>query len=319
MSAFAKYPSLINSYHQDIIDYCINFGYAKDSIWYVTEKIHGANFAFYADENEIRCARRTGFLSKLENFYNFTYVLGKYQESVLKLQKHFGKPIIVYGELCGGFHDGKTNGQKVMKEVQYCPWNEFIVFDIIVDNEAVSPLEVQQLCWEFKLTPAPLIFEGRLEDALKVDNAFNSLVPKAFGLPDVADNICEGVVIKPWPLVRDMRGNLIVFKNKNDKFSEKQHTPKVKPVLEMTDKLTAIYDKLAPFITVNKLNATISKVGNDPSKFGQIRGFFVQDIIQDSGAYQEYHGLEGEERKIIHNELDKLVLPMVRRALGVVK
>lgn len=317
---FVKYPSLINSYQNSIVEYCVNFGYSTDSVWYVTEKIHGANFAFYVnpETEEIRCARRTSFLSKLENFYNFAYVQGKYQEGVLALAKHLGKPIKVYGELCGGFYDGKTQGMKVQREVQYCPHNEFIVFDIVVGNEVVSPTEVQMLCWEHGLIPAPLIFEGTLEEALKIDNAFNSLVgPRYFNLPEIADNICEGVVIKPWPLVRDIRGNLINFKNKNSKFSEKSHTKSPRIPKEITPELQELYGKLEPYITVNKLNAVISKVGNEPKFFAQVRGYFIQDIIEDSGISETYHALVGEQRKIILGELDKLILPMVRKALGV--
>lgn len=316
---FIKYPSLTNVSREGLIDWCINYGFATDNVWYVTEKIHGANFAFYVDYNtqEVRCAKRTGFLNKLENFYNFSYVQGKYTNNVLALTKHLGKSVILYGELCGGWYDGRSTGQKVQKEVLYCPHNEFVVFDIVCGNELKSPIEVQELCWEFGLVPAPLISYGTLQEALVVDNAFPTLIPKRFGLPEFPDNICEGTVIKPWPIVRDMHGELVVFKNKNAKFSESSRTKKPYIVKELTPELQALLDKLIPEITVNRLNATISKVGNDPKQFGQVRGYFIQDIIQDSGAHEEYHALEGQQRKIIHNELDKLVLPMIRKGLGV--
>lgn len=315
---FVKYPSLTNSYKQEWIDFCINYGFAKDHVWYVTEKIHGANFAAYVEAGEVRYAKRTAFLSKLENFYNFTYIQGKYEQNLLDLGKHFGDlPVIVYGELCGGWYDGKSTGQKVQKDVNYCPHNEFIVFDIVVNGVALSPMEVQDTCWEFGLIPVPLLFSGSLEHALQYPNAFPTHVPRIFGLMEDMKNICEGVVIKPWPLVRDPYGNLIVFKNKNAKFAESVRTAKPVIAKELTPELQALFDELQPHITENRLNATISKVGNDPRFFAQVRGYFIQDILQDSGVKEKYNGLEQAQRKLIHSELDKIILPMVRKALGV--
>lgn len=316
---FVKYPSLTNSYKQDFIDYCVNFGFDKECTWYVTEKVHGANFAFYVNPvlEEVRCAKRTSFLTKLEDFYNAGYVKGKYQESAISLGKHFGRPTVIYGELCGGYYDGKSTGMKVQKEVQYCPHNEFIVFDIVVDNEMLSPEEIQMLCWEHGLIPAPLIFQGSLQDALAVPNSYTSLVgPKYFGLPELEDNIAEGTVIKPWPIVRDIRGNLIMFRNKNDRFSEKKHTPKVVPT-EMTGDLLRIYNTMLNYVTENKLNAVISKVGKEPKFFPKIRGLFLQDILEDSGITEEWHGLEKAQNKRILSELDNIMLPLIRRGLGI--
>jgi hypothetical protein len=43
-------------------------------------QIHGANFSFIMNEQEMRCARRTALLAEFEGFYNYQIVLERHRE-----------------------------------------------------------------------------------------------------------------------------------------------------------------------------------------------------------------------------------------------
>jgi len=80
--------------------------------WVVTEKIHGANFSFHVDGDEVKVARRRAFLVKNENF--FAHLDAKFMkdlpEKMKTVYQHVLKQypdkeitqVTVWGEIFGG-------------------------------------------------------------------------------------------------------------------------------------------------------------------------------------------------------------------------
>ena len=107
---FMKFPKIYENSGE--------FKAPKKLTWVATEKIDGSNFSVYSDGNITKFAKRTGFLSDDEWFYNYQLIafqLSKKAQKVfsklnsnpqLKLPLKF---IVIYGELCGGWFPSDTN------------------------------------------------------------------------------------------------------------------------------------------------------------------------------------------------------------------
>ena len=102
---FRKFNSIENVTRQKFIDIILQLGIQCD--WYVSEKVHGANFAFICDNNGIQCAKRSGIIGEGEKFFNHQYVKDKYASTItgiyelLKCAKDCNH-LVIFGELYGG-------------------------------------------------------------------------------------------------------------------------------------------------------------------------------------------------------------------------
>ena len=113
------------------------------------------------DTNKIRFAKRSTFLQDNDWFYNYQLIKPRLKKNVEKISQLLGnKPIIVYGELFGGWYpdpdtwEGAQIGKNrriddkgfclieqedraIQEGIYYSPTIEYMVFDIAVveDNE----------------------------------------------------------------------------------------------------------------------------------------------------------------------------------------
>ena len=67
---FEKFPSLVNTYQNSTLER-IRHQIPPTTLFTACEKIHGANFSFWAKGDELRHARRSGFIPPDEKFFNF--------------------------------------------------------------------------------------------------------------------------------------------------------------------------------------------------------------------------------------------------------
>jgi Rnl2 family RNA ligase len=212
----------------------------------VQEKVHGANCCFITDGKEVYFAKRTGLMESGEKFYNYEELLIRYKERVILLYSLIKEKypdtgsILVYGEMFGGKypHPDVRNDSQVMciqKGVLYCPNHEFYGFDIYIrgaDNNRYLPVhESNELFEESGFLYAKTLFEGTIDECLSYPNAFQSRIAEWLRLPQVEDNICEGVVIRPVEPVFFRNGSRLLLKNKNSRFAEKKSVKKRQPGL----------------------------------------------------------------------------------------
>eukprot|EP00300_Choanocystis_sp_HF-7_P040440 c6925_g1_i2.p2 GENE.c6925_g1_i2~~c6925_g1_i2.p2 ORF type:complete len:199 (+),score=35.62 c6925_g1_i2:103-699(+) len=112
----------------------------KPDEWLVTEKVHGANFAFICTEDSIVGAKRSGRISEDEHFYGFRTLIESHRSGLVGIlntlrAKHPKLPrVTVFGELYGGTYPHpdlpKLNAKHVQKEIKYRPDVGFYGFDI---------------------------------------------------------------------------------------------------------------------------------------------------------------------------------------------
>jgi len=225
---FVKYRSIENSYRIRMLEKIAEEGKDKQQ-YVVTEKVHGANFSFWCDGNEVKCGKRSAILKNDANFFNFQQVLGKHFMTIMKLWQSFNfgfnaQILTIYGELHGGRYphpdvEPVKHVGGIQKEVYYSPDIEFYAFDIMWDGKFLNVDDFEKIMTmsDMGLTYAKRLYTGTLEQCLKYPNEFQTTIPREYGLPSIEGNICEGVVIKPVIYTELIDGTRVILKNKNPK------------------------------------------------------------------------------------------------------
>ncbi len=333
---FRKYNSIENTYQKQVLEQIIIHGFEKET-YIVQEKVHGANFSFYTDGVTIKIAKRTDFVSEEETFYNAHEVAKRYKEKVLEafktVQSEFQETqfIVIFGELFGGNYNHKEvpavkNAIKVQKGIDYCPENDFYAFDIKVNG--THYLTVDSVNSVFEQTGffyAKTLFKGTLEEALRYPNEFNSLIPNWYGLPQLENNICEGVIIKPNVPKYFGNGSRVILKNKNEKWEEvvKNNKPKKEhKEVYFSEASQIVWEHIQNYITTNRLYNVLSKEGEfQPKMMGKLVGLLSQDVITD---FRKDHPtaldvLEKEEQKSINKSVNNKVISLIKEEFITIK
>ena len=292
---FKRYPSIESSHREKFLKKIKEEGHDKE-IFVVQEKIHGSNFSIYINDLEIKYAKRSAFLGRGSDFFDYQTVTDHYVNSFVKLFNYLKESggvseIVICGELYGGTYPHKdvpkTDHKAVQKGVYYSPTEDFIAFDLNIDGRFIGVLEANNLFNMFNIPFAETLFKGSLDDCLKFPNEFQTTIPDLKGLPSIEDNICEGVVIRPLMPIFLWSRERLILKNKNDRFKEingenekrqskpREHDP-IDPIV------SDLLDKANKYINENRLKNTLSKIGNvDNSAFSKIMGLFTADIIEE--------------------------------------
>jgi Rnl2 family RNA ligase len=268
-------------------------------LWVVTEKIHGANFAFIIDSNSVYYAKRTGLLNWEDDFFGFQLVAEKYFLPAQQIFKDLHKLFkivrcTIYGELFGGQYPHPkvapdTRVAAIQTGVYYAPSIEFCAFDIAIetiDNQHITRHyldyeTVIKCCQKVHLPYAKPLLIAPLHEASDFNTKINSTIPAQFGLPPLQNNMMEGVVLKPFK-ASSIRA---IFKIKNEQFKEdkfhqaqKWHFQNVQNI-DIQDFISYI----KTYINKNRLNAVLSKTGRLPQKpsfeqLSYIKNLLLEDV-----------------------------------------
>lgn len=332
---YKKYDKITNTYDsKNLNGVKMAMGIKKvRDVWSVTEKIHGANFACYVRKNndgyDVQFASRNNLLSNDESdsFYNFRSIKERITNDVInfhdRCHDNNGDINIIYGELFGGLydHDDVKQGQqsRVQKGVEYCPDLNFKVFDVfyiyeggnVDQGQYLQDDDVKHICDSIKLDYIKEIFRGTLDECLEHQNDFNSEIHNDYQLPDIGENVCEGVVIKPLSPFYDMRGNRAIFKNKNNKFAEKagQKKNKVTQNKELSPEDKKQIELANDYVTINRLNNIESKLGElvEAKQIGSFIKAFMLDVIEDV-KYEDGVELDKPARIFVSKQAKELIM-----------
>lgn len=318
---FKRYNSIENSYRDKFI-YQIQEQGLSDGEWVVTEKIHGANFSVHYDGETVRFAKRSGFIGDDENFMGCQTIKDYLNNLIKAVYQHFDddSTLSIYGEICGGYYNDRSNNPycvRVQKEVKYHPDNRFLVFDIQVNGCFVDQDLFDELYNHYGFMRVPELFRGSFTECLNHSNQFQTQVPALFGLPEIEDNICEGIVIKPVTPKYLEDGTRVILKSKNEKFSEKRSEKEEK--IGQTNILSPAaeeeYQNIKTYITENRLKNVLSKIGTLTHKdFGKLLGEFVQDVLGD--YYKDLTEapvfIEKAEQKLVNKLINRTAANLIR-------
>jgi Rnl2 family RNA ligase len=335
MILFKKYSSIDNVITREFMERVVA-EMPSDLEWVVQEKVHGANTSFLCDGTEVKMAKRTSMLTDNEKFYDFGELLERYTPKVLSLFRRIKaehpevKSISVFGEMFGGRYPHKDvkaeNGVTlIQKGVFYTPGHEFYGFDIyLFEGEEGRYLPVEEVDRLFETENffyAKTLFRGLLKEVLKYPNAFQSMISKWLGLPDIEDNICEGIVIRPIVPMYLRNGTRVLIKSKNERFAEKKSVKQRNKIfaepIPYSDVLRELLIEIETYVTENRLNNVVSHFGEMtlPKDFGKLMGAFSKDVLEDflKDFGSRFYALDKCEQKSLTRELNKMTSTLVKQ------
>lgn len=332
---FKKYNSIENSYRKEFLEK-IKRHDVFDKTYVVQEKAHGSNLSFWTtDGMNFKAGKRSGPIGNDEKFYNYEMILDK---SIQKFRGLFSSikvdypditQMTIYGEVIGGNYPHKdvekiNDAIKVQKGILYAPSNEFFAFDICINSDQYLNADVVSRLFEQEnLLYAKTLFEGSLEDCLQYPNVFQTKIPNQLGLPEISENNCEGVIIKPKEVSYFRNGVRIILKNKNEKWSENSgNIKKVKKDIPLSEKVVEFQGFIKDYVTENRLNNVLSKFGELSIKdFGQLMGEFNRDVITDftKDYSSQFLLLEKQDQKLIKKSITPLTAVLIKRHFGMIR
>jgi Rnl2 family RNA ligase len=331
---FKKYNSIENTYREKAIEQVYLHDYGND-VFVVQEKVHGSNFSFITEGNTIQVAKRTSLISEDENFNNYKYVVNKYEKAILELFKlvkiDFPETeiITVFGEIFGGNYPHSTihkiDGMiRIQKGVFYSPENDFYAFDICINHKQYVDVIIANTHFdEVGMFYAKTLFAGTFSECMAYPNDFDSKVRVWLNLPKIEDNVCEGTIIKPLVSRHFGNGERVIFKNKNEKWSEKSHlkrihTDKPNAVEAFSDAEKELMHTLLVYVNENRLMNVQSKIGEfSPKQTGKTIGFLAKDALGDFVKDHEtaWKNTEKQHQKVMTKILTREAATLVKEVL----
>ncbi|WP_298508382.1 RNA ligase family protein [uncultured Kordia sp.] len=275
--------------------------------WVVTEKVHGANFSFVYENGSLKFAKRKAYLSWEDDFFGFQIVVNQLETNIIRLFEELstqisGTKFIMYGELFGGSYphssvEADTTVQAVQTGVYYSPTINFCSFDIAIETEGVSTktyLDYETAISYFEkhgiFYAKPLLI-GKFGEAVNFNTRINSTIPKQLQLPELTENLIEGVVIKPYnKLENAVISSRPIVKLKNKEFEEEKFHQAEKwsytaKLSSKSEDLSFILEELRNYITTNRLESAISKIGaldmTNTQRVTDIETEFFKDTLVD--------------------------------------
>lgn len=330
---FRKYNSIENTYQTRFLERVEQEGLAAGT-FVVQEKVHGSNLSFLSEDGrQFLSAKRSGLLQTDEHFYNHQMLLNQHLPALQLLWQLIEADglelsrLQVYGEVFGGSYphpevNPVKQAMKVQKGVFYAPGNHFYAFDMVINGEQYLNMDMaEQYLAKAGFFYAKPLLKGALQECLAYANDFQTTIPDLLGLPPIADNICEGVVIKPVESCFLKSGARVVLKNKNEKWSEKkQATRKVKKSVSLPEHVLQLQEEMLCYVTENRLNNVLSKIGEVGIKdFGKVLGLFNKDILDDfeKDNHEALAALDKKEYKMLTKSLGKFTPKLVNTTLRV--
>lgn len=276
--------------------------------WVATEKLHGANLCMVAQrfscgKVEMYCCRRNDVLLETERFYNAYSLLRRYESALINvLNEVHGsgqKPckVFVYGELIGGRYPGAPSGDwetlhegkpKIVQQgIYYCPHNEFVSFDVFNGVSFIEFLTAKSILEKAGFLAAEILHEGTFDTLLALDPDFQTTFPRRLGLPDAEDNVAEGYVLRPVRVASFSTRALLKLKSKRFSEISSRSAPRVKVPrpcggeVPFTAELNAALDELARYITTNRLDNVVSKVGKGNASESKLANLLALDALEE--------------------------------------
>jgi len=284
---FRKYPSLTNAYKESFISDAMEV-VPQEVQWYVTEKVHGANFQIMMYGDEVAVANRNSITDLsffgLENSEEFMIEYEKCINLLHRIKEEYGK---VNLSICGEVYGGN-----IQKGIYYSSLKRFRAFDITIDGMFLGRNKCVTYFDDFEIEYCTTIMQGTLQECLGHSNSFDSLIDSELTMKDVReDNVCEGIVIRPVTSYYTDRGEFIAIKNKNEKWLEKSMLPKSgKQLAALPSAFLEVYNKMDGYITANTVSSAISKIGRElkfiPELMKELNSDIIESVMNDNKEFK---------------------------------
>ncbi|WP_449062677.1 RNA ligase family protein [Planomonospora algeriensis] len=256
--------------------------------WVATEKIHGAQMVIACDGRDVSVGKRKAWLRGDEPFFGWQLLRAAFEKAARAALARGGTAVRVYGELYGGGYPHPEvppapGAAPVQTGVWYSPEIRFALFDVLRHEDPDDPgvflpySDVAQIAADAGLDTVPLLARGGRTDLDALPVRFPTRVPRSLGLPALAGNLAEGLVLRPdAPLAPARRP---VLKRKIEEFDEQrfdQSRPWDPQTFLTFEELSGI---ACAMVNGPRLAGARSKVG--PSTLGALLDEVVLDVMVD--------------------------------------
>lgn len=249
--------------------------------WVVTEKVHGANFSLVYEDRKLLFAKRKDYLSWDADFFGFQQVVNEIEDRVLQLFEALSLELkadkhIIYGELFGGKYPHPDvpvdpDVEAIQTGIYYAPSVHFCAFDLAVENGGkkayVDYDKAMAYFDQYGIFYAKPLLIGKVNEVQSFNIRINSSIPAQLGLPELAQNLIEGVVVKPLNHSHLNLSSRPVVKLKNPEFDEEKkfHESEAwsfkKKVVSKSEELSFILEEISTYINDNRVQSAVSKTG----------------------------------------------------------
>ena len=177
--------------------------FLKENDWEFTEKIDGTNIRVVWDGHKVSYYGRTDKAQIPSQLMNRLIELfgGDVNEEMFE-QKFGDKNVMLIGE---GY------GAKIQNGSSYREDNDFILFDVLINDNYLSRENVKDIANYFNIDVVPTIMIGKLEDGIN----WVKTKPKS----KIGTANSEGLVARPLVELKDRTGNRVIVKIKVRDFS----------------------------------------------------------------------------------------------------
>lgn len=233
----------------------------------ITEKLHGTNIRFGKVDGNLYIGSRKQIIYDGEYYQDF---------DSYKFYNWFWENIDYENLPDNHLFFGEFIGENIQKGVNYLPkGKEFVGFDIklLGDNgDFFMDFNDMKLMMEsngIKVVPEVSV-RGKyvIEDLDSIVDGYSE-----FANMNSQESIMEGIVIRPEKETRDRRGDRLLAKYKNDKFSEKQKAPKNK-----SKKNNYYFDLGKQYSTEGRIENSIDKLRQQTSE--ELEEKHIPDLIK---------------------------------------
>lgn len=178
--------------------------FLKDIEWEFTEKIDGTNIRVFWDGHKVSYYGRTDKAQIPSQLMNRLVELFGGDTNEEMFEQKFGEtPVMLIGE---GY------GAKIQKGGDYRQDNDFILFDVCINDNYLSRENVKDIANFFNIDVVPTIMIGKLQEGID----YVKTKPKS----KIGTANAEGLVARPLIELRDRTGKRVIVKIKVHDFEE---------------------------------------------------------------------------------------------------
>ncbi|MEE1810138.1 RNA ligase family protein [Streptomyces sp. BE133] len=251
--------------------------------WVAVEKVHGAHFAVVCTGTGVHPAKRRELLGDdaLDGFFGVSRIWPVLSVAAARftsaLRSVWGDAaaVTIYGELAGGCYPhpdvpAVAGAEPVQTGVWYSPGLHWLPFDASVETAGgrywISDRALRGAAAAAGLVCPPALGHGALNKLQELPCAFSTGVPALFGLPELADNLAEGYVLKPtgeWPEADPQARPVVKVKQKS--FAEDERFDGARPYLPPPQGAAGVpawlLAQASALLTPARAAAVVSKLG----------------------------------------------------------
>lgn len=265
----------------------------NELVFCVEEKIHGANFSILLENGTRKFYSRQIEVTN-DKFYNWKNILK--DEKIIRMIELFESMNFENVQLIG-----ELFGASIQRHIYYSDYVQFRLFDVIINNEYITTEKMCSILKENNLEDClvPMLETSlTFEQALNYNTIFNSRIA------NIDDNLCEGIVIKPYnKVITDGFGSNMYFKKKNENFEEINKSKKVSNVPRYSKEVNNARQLFISCFTPQRLDSVESKLGKimDKKDISKYSEFLTKDSIDEFSSLVDISTFSKEERNFVLN------------------